>query len=228
MGTRRLAALIGWGALVLSSPALAQTWLADNGNGTFTNPLFFDEFSDPDLIRVGSDYYMTGTAMHSMPGLPVLRSRDLVSWTFVSYALERGNHRGGAMRLRELMKTRVTTVAPEDTLHLADGIMSLGGLRHLPVVSGGSVLRALTVRDVMTKEVVTIDADASVREAAERLLKHKVGSLPVLERGALVGILTTSDLLHAIAGPYSVAADEPVTAAGPATSTAAALAVQGG
>jgi len=67
----------------------AQTWVADNGNGTFTNPLFFDEFSDPDLIRVGSDFYMTGTTMHSMPGLPVLHSRDLVNWTLLSYALDK-------------------------------------------------------------------------------------------------------------------------------------------
>ena len=47
-------------------------WTADNGNGTFTNPLFYDEFSDPDMIRVGDDYYLTGTTMHSMPGLPVV------------------------------------------------------------------------------------------------------------------------------------------------------------
>ncbi len=80
----------------------------------------------------------------------------------------------------------------------------------------------------MTKEVVTIDADATVREAAERLLKHKVGCLPVLERGALVGIVTTSDLLHAIAGPYPVAADEPVTTTGAATATAAAVGAAGG
>jgi len=57
----------------------APTWTADNGNGTFTNPLFFDEFSDPDMIRVGDDYYLTGTTMHTMPGLPVLHSRDLVN-----------------------------------------------------------------------------------------------------------------------------------------------------
>ena len=56
---------------------------------TYTNPLFFDEFSDPDMIRVGNDFYLTGTTMHSMPGLPVLRSRDLVNWTFVGYALDR-------------------------------------------------------------------------------------------------------------------------------------------
>ncbi len=69
----------------LSAPA-RTTWMADNGNGTYTNPLFYDEFSDPDLIRVGDDYYLTGTTMHSMPGLPVLHSRDLVNWTFMGDA----------------------------------------------------------------------------------------------------------------------------------------------
>ena len=65
------------------------TWTADNGNGTFTNPLFFEEFSDPDIIRVGDDYYLTGTTMHTMPGLPVLHSRDLVNWELLSYAVDR-------------------------------------------------------------------------------------------------------------------------------------------
>src|SRR5688572_28315783 len=68
---------------------LRETWSADNGDGTFTNPLFYDEFSDPDLIRVGEDYYLTGTTMHSMPGLPILHSRDLVNWDFLSYAMTR-------------------------------------------------------------------------------------------------------------------------------------------
>ena len=73
-----------------AAPAAAQrTWTADNGNGTFSNPLFYDEFSDPDLIRVGDTFYMTGTTMHAMPGLPLLRSRDLVSWELASYALDR-------------------------------------------------------------------------------------------------------------------------------------------
>ncbi|MEO5681314.1 MAG: glycoside hydrolase 43 family protein [Chitinophagaceae bacterium] len=65
------------------------TWTADNGNGTFTNPLFYDEFSDPDLIRVADDYYLTGTTMHAMPGLPILHSKDLVNWTFLTYAVNR-------------------------------------------------------------------------------------------------------------------------------------------
>jgi beta-xylosidase len=66
-----------------------NTWISDNGNGTFTNPLFYEEFSDPDLIRVGDDYYLTGTTMHTMPGLPILHSKDLVNWKLISYAAER-------------------------------------------------------------------------------------------------------------------------------------------
>lgn len=71
------------------SAGVRRTWMSDNGNGTFTNPLFYDEFSDPDVIRVGDDYYLTGTTMHAMPGLPVLHSRDLVNWEFLSYAVEK-------------------------------------------------------------------------------------------------------------------------------------------
>lgn len=67
----------------------ASAWIADNGNGTYSNPLFYEEFSDPDMIRVGEDYYFTGTTMHCMPGLPVLHSRDLVNWEFLSYAFDR-------------------------------------------------------------------------------------------------------------------------------------------
>ncbi len=75
--------------MTLTLPLLAHAWHADNGNGTFTNPLYYDEFSDPDLIRVGDDYYLTGTTMHTMPGLPVLHSKDLVNWDLVSYACDK-------------------------------------------------------------------------------------------------------------------------------------------
>lgn len=74
-------------------PAAAQrssrSWAADNGNGTYSNPLFYDEFSDPDMIRVGADYYLTGTTMHTMPGLPILHSRDLLNWRIIGYAFQR-------------------------------------------------------------------------------------------------------------------------------------------
>ena len=90
MTTQRATALIAGIALAVVAPLSAQrTWTADNGNGTFSNPLFYDEFSDPDLIRVGDDYYLTGTTMHAMPGLPVLHSRDLVNWELMSYAVDR-------------------------------------------------------------------------------------------------------------------------------------------
>ncbi len=74
--------------IIAVSNATSQSWTADNGNGTYTNPLFFDEFSDPDIIRVGDDFYLTGTTMHSMPGLPVLHSKDLVNWEFLGYVFD--------------------------------------------------------------------------------------------------------------------------------------------
>jgi xylan 1,4-beta-xylosidase len=67
----------------------AQSWTADNGNGTYSNPLFFDEFSDPDMIRVGDDFYLAGTTMHAMPGVVVMHSKDLVNWKFLSYCFDR-------------------------------------------------------------------------------------------------------------------------------------------
>ncbi|AFL88080.1 beta-xylosidase [Terriglobus roseus DSM 18391] len=81
--------LLFFAALCCFARGHAQTWHADNGDGTYSNPLFYDEFSDPDMIRVGSDFYLTGTTMHSMPGLPILHSKDLVNWDFVTYALDK-------------------------------------------------------------------------------------------------------------------------------------------
>jgi xylan 1,4-beta-xylosidase len=82
-------AVLAVACLTLTSPVRARTWHADNGNGTYTNLLFQDEFSDPDIIRVGDDFYLTGTTMHARPGLPVLRSTDLVNWELMSYALDK-------------------------------------------------------------------------------------------------------------------------------------------
>ena len=69
--------------------AQTQSWTADNGNGTFTNPLFYDEFSDPDILRVGDDYYLAGTTMHAVPGLVILHSKDLVNWENIAYCFDR-------------------------------------------------------------------------------------------------------------------------------------------
>ena len=73
----------------LATTAQPRSWSADNGNGTYTNPLFYDEFSDPDILRVGDDYYLAGTTMHSVPGLVILHSRDLVNWENISYCFDR-------------------------------------------------------------------------------------------------------------------------------------------
>ncbi len=71
------------------STVAARHWTADNGNGTYSNPLFYEEFEDPDPIRVGNDYYLAGTTMHMNPAVIVLHSKDLVNWELASYCLDR-------------------------------------------------------------------------------------------------------------------------------------------
>ena len=80
--------------------AAAQSWTADNGNGTYTNPLFYDEFSDPDILRVGDDYYLAGTTMHAVPGLVILHSKDLVNWENISYCFDRFDFQDDAFSLK--------------------------------------------------------------------------------------------------------------------------------
>lgn len=59
------------------------------GTATYTNPILYADYSDPDLIRVGGDYYMVASSFHFSPGIPVLKSRDLVHWTIVGHVLPR-------------------------------------------------------------------------------------------------------------------------------------------
>ena len=82
------------------NPVAARSWTADNGNGTFTNPLFYDEFSDPDILRVGDDYYLAGTTMHTVPGLVILHSKDLVNWENISYCFDRFDFGDDAFSLK--------------------------------------------------------------------------------------------------------------------------------
>ena len=82
------------------SPCYSQSWTADNCNGTFTNPLFYDEFSDPDILRVGDDYYLAGTTMHTVPGLVILHSKDLVNWENISYCFDRFDFDDDAFSLK--------------------------------------------------------------------------------------------------------------------------------
>ncbi len=84
----------------LCSLAQTKSWTADNGNGTYTNPLVYDEFSDPDILRVGDDYYLAGTTMHTVPGLVILHSRDLVNWENISYCFDRFDFDDDAFSLK--------------------------------------------------------------------------------------------------------------------------------
>lgn len=68
---------------------VSPVWQADNGDGTYTNPVLYADYSDPDVIRVGDDFYMTVSSFNCTPGLPILHSKDLVNWEIVNYALEK-------------------------------------------------------------------------------------------------------------------------------------------
>ncbi|MGG9972183.1 glycoside hydrolase family 43 protein [Ferruginibacter sp. SUN002] len=68
---------------------VSKVWVADNGDGTFKNPIIHADYSDPDAIRVGDDYYMIASSFDAVPGLPILHSKDLVNWTIIGHALLR-------------------------------------------------------------------------------------------------------------------------------------------
>ena len=55
---------------------LSKVWVADNGDGTYNNPIIHADYSDPDAIRVGNDYYMVASSFDAVPGLPILHSKD--------------------------------------------------------------------------------------------------------------------------------------------------------
>jgi len=128
------------------------------------------------------------------------------------------------MTVRDLMSLKVATVARKDTVEIADGMMTMGRIRHLPVLDGSEVvgvlsqrdlfrsvmgaalaygmgrpqeiLRTLEVGDVMTVPAVTIGPEAPVQEAARAMEEKRIGCLPVIEGGRLVGILTDTDILR--------------------------------
>ncbi|MEV0326796.1 glycoside hydrolase 43 family protein [Micromonospora echinospora] len=72
-----------------ASTASRPPWIADNGDGTYRNPVLHADWSDPDAIRVGDDFYLVASSFHRVPGLPILHSRDLVNWTIIGHGLSR-------------------------------------------------------------------------------------------------------------------------------------------
>ena len=83
--------------LIFCFPSEAQTiitkaqtvWNPDNGDGTYKNPVINADYSDPDVIRVGDDYYLVSSSFAHFPGLPILHSTDLVNWTIIGHAAEK-------------------------------------------------------------------------------------------------------------------------------------------
>ena len=69
-------------------PYVSDVWVADNGDGTYTNPIIYADYSDPDVVRVGDDYYMTASSFNVSPGLPILHSNDMVNWKLINHALK--------------------------------------------------------------------------------------------------------------------------------------------
>ena len=131
------------------------------------------------------------------------------------------------MYVLDLMQREVVTLELTDNLDLADDIMRLGRIRHMPVVSGGDVVGILSQRDlfraavssllqlgrtvehdwlakvpvraVMTTRVFTVPPSASVRTAVNIMLDKRIGCLPVVDAGRLVGLLAESDCLRHLA-----------------------------
>jgi len=74
-------------ATVGNDNSVSKVWVADNGDGRYKNPVIHADYSDPDVIRVGDDFYMTASSFNAAPGFPILQSKDLVNWKLLTYVL---------------------------------------------------------------------------------------------------------------------------------------------
>jgi len=116
------------------------------------------------------------------------------------------------MQMLHVMTRHPETIRPSDMLLKAKEMMDAGGFRRLPVVHEGRIVGILTERDLrehvgylestkvdaaMKTPVVTVESKASVEEAARSMLANKIGGLPVVDDGKLIGIVTSSDMLRA-------------------------------
>lgn len=131
------------------------------------------------------------------------------------------------VKVRDIMMKGPVTLEANDVLDLADDVMSLGRIRHIPILAGQSVVGVLSQRDlfysalvkalgvrhreqkdlmktlrvseVMSQPVITIPPDATVKQAARLMAEKKIGCLPVVEGEELVGLVTETDMLRYVA-----------------------------
>ena len=130
------------------------------------------------------------------------------------------------MIVRELMTTDVVTVSRNDELSVADDIMKMNRVRHLPVLEDGRLigilsqrdlflaalstamgfgrkasqefLKTVPVKEVMTDDVITVEPSEDVKAAARLMVDHKIGCLPVVEDRKLLGLLTETDFVKLV------------------------------
>ena len=131
------------------------------------------------------------------------------------------------VRVRDIMMKGPVTLEANDVLDLADDVMSLGRIRHIPILAGQRVVGVLSQRDlfysalvkalgvrhreqkdlmktlrvseVMSQPVITISPEATVKQAARLMAEKKIGCLPVVEGEELVGLVTETDVLRYVA-----------------------------
>ena len=130
--------------------------------------------------------------------------------------------------VREIMMGSPVTLKPEDTLDLANDVISLGRIRHIPVVdksrlvgilterdligataaqifglkhkSKSALLKSVLIKEVMKKRVITTGPDTPIKEVAHLMADKKIGCLPVVSEGMVVGLVTTTDILRYVEG----------------------------
>jgi len=129
-----------------------------------------------------------------------------------------------AENVRKIMMGSPVTLTPDDTLDLANNVISLGRIRHIPVVEKGKLVGLLSERDligaaanrifglnqksksallktesvksIMKKRLVTVTPDTPIKDAARLMADKKIGCVPVISAGALVGLVTTTNVLR--------------------------------
>ncbi len=126
--------------------------------------------------------------------------------------------------VKEIMMGSPVTLGPEDTLDLVNDVISLGRIRHIPVLHDGrlvgiiserdlmgnavpaifglkqksksALLKTYRIKEFMKKKVVTVAPDTPIKDAAHLMVQKKIGCVPVLSEGSLVGLVTATDILR--------------------------------